>query len=173
MRIAAALAAAATLTCVTPAVAGPGAQQNTPDCYGTTSLAGGRTIDFTAYCTPPGDLAVAELGFTGITSNVAIKSVRPTASFDDDPAGTSCRRGARNREGRMRIACTTPSTGLEAPQGHKVAGRFKLKRKSDRCQLIAVFGWSGGGCVGYNPDSGLCADVGLGAGRRFGPPVGC
>lgn len=162
---------AAVASLAASASAGPGAQKNTPDCHGTTSLAGGRAIDFTAYCKPPDHLALAELSLTWITASERIKSVRAAASFDG--AAASCRRGARSRDGRDKIVCTTPDTGLTPPQGHTVTGRFKLKRKSDRCELVSVFTWTGGGCVGYDPQSGACADVGLGAARRFGPPSGC
>lgn len=156
------------------AAAGPGAQKNTADCYGKTRLAGGRAIDFVAHCKPSEELALATLAFTGIASNAPIRWVRRSASFDGDPAGTSCRRGGRSREGRRRITCTSAAgPGLEEPVGHTVRGRFKLKSKRDRCELVAVFGWSGGACVAYDPVSGACADVGLIAGRRFGPPIGC
>lgn len=160
---------AALLMLAAPTSAGPGAQQNTPYCYATTSLAGGRAIEFVAHCKPPDDLALAELTFQKIETKVPIRGVRPTASLDADPAGMQCRRAAR-----FRIACAPVSDpALTVPTGHTVRGRFKLKLKSDRCRLVARFAWSGGGCVGYDPVSGACADVGLGAGRRFGPPSGC
>jgi hypothetical protein len=55
------------------------------------------------------------------------------------------------------------------PTNQTVAGRFKTK--TDPCELVATFKWSGGTC-GPTPE-GVCGGVGLAAFREFGPPVGC
>ena len=145
-----------------PAVAAQDPHANTPTCFGKTRIAGKRAVDFIAHCQPPSGLAVAHLPLMGIRATLPVARVRSAASVGGNPMGMSCFRRTRNR-----IGCTATVD----PTGQTIRGRFWVK--GDRCGVTSTFKWNGGGCVGYDPTTDVCADVGLGAVKRFGPPAGC
>jgi len=132
-------------------------------CYAKTFLAAKRGIDFVTRCPVPRNRERATRVLVRIRTNVPVRRVRKFAAVGTNPTGLRCREA-----GRYLIRCKATSGYRD---DEKIRGRFKIK--GGRCRRRATFEWQGGGCVGYDPETGACADVGLNALLRAGTPVGC